>query len=94
MHKFLDKNYDHVRQEVLDLFINSRTKVRANPSPWGHLDCHGWVGGLWVWRTTSCRGPAELSFEHMIATMDGVTQVVVTCAVMGFTPGKSVGTAC
>ncbi|XP_025060372.1 unconventional myosin-XV-like, partial [Alligator sinensis] len=30
VHKFLDKNYDHVRQEVLDLFINSRTKVVAN----------------------------------------------------------------
>ncbi|XP_071617264.1 unconventional myosin-XV [Heliangelus exortis] len=30
VHKFLDKNYDQVRQDVLDLFINSRTKVVAN----------------------------------------------------------------
>ncbi|XP_059682320.1 unconventional myosin-XV [Gavia stellata] len=30
VHKFLDKNYDQVRQDVLDLFITSRTKVVAN----------------------------------------------------------------
>ncbi|NXK12006.1 MYO15 protein, partial [Herpetotheres cachinnans] len=28
VHKFLDKNYDQVRQDVLDLFISSRTKVQ------------------------------------------------------------------
>lgn len=27
--KFLDKNYDQVRQDVLDLFIQSKNKVRA-----------------------------------------------------------------
>lgn len=27
VYKFLDKNYDQVRQEVLDLFIQSRNKV-------------------------------------------------------------------
>ncbi|KAH0632038.1 hypothetical protein JD844_020062 [Phrynosoma platyrhinos] len=27
VHKFLDKNYDQVRQDVLDLFVNSKTKV-------------------------------------------------------------------
>ncbi|KAF1397876.1 Unconventional myosin-XV, partial [Spheniscus humboldti] len=30
VHKFLDKIYDQVRQDVLDLFISSRTKVVAN----------------------------------------------------------------
>ncbi|XP_025938746.1 LOW QUALITY PROTEIN: unconventional myosin-XV [Apteryx rowi] len=30
VHKFLDKNYDQVRQDVLELFISSRTKVVAN----------------------------------------------------------------
>ncbi|KAJ6655974.1 hypothetical protein lerEdw1_004559 [Lerista edwardsae] len=30
VHKFLDKNYDQVRQDVLDLFINSRTTMVAN----------------------------------------------------------------
>ncbi|CAM5087940.1 unnamed protein product [Natator depressus] len=30
VHKFLDKNYDQVRQDVLDLFVNSKTKVVAN----------------------------------------------------------------
>ncbi|XP_066496960.1 unconventional myosin-XV [Tiliqua scincoides] len=30
VHKFLDKNYDQVRQDVLDLFVNSRTKMVAN----------------------------------------------------------------
>ncbi|NXA04220.1 MYO15 protein, partial [Sapayoa aenigma] len=30
VHKFLDKNYDQVRQDVLDLFIGSKTKVVAN----------------------------------------------------------------
>ncbi|XP_030067877.1 unconventional myosin-XV [Microcaecilia unicolor] len=30
VHKFLDKNHDQVRQEVLDLFVNSKTKVVAN----------------------------------------------------------------
>ncbi|XP_017678532.1 PREDICTED: unconventional myosin-XV [Lepidothrix coronata] len=30
VHKFLDKNYDQVRQDVLDLFISSKTKVVAN----------------------------------------------------------------
>uniref|UniRef100_A0A6I8Q197 Myosin XVA n=1 Tax=Xenopus tropicalis TaxID=8364 RepID=A0A6I8Q197_XENTR len=30
VHKFLDKNYDQVRQDVLDLFVNSRIKVVAN----------------------------------------------------------------
>ncbi|NXM87738.1 MYO15 protein, partial [Oenanthe oenanthe] len=30
VHKFLDKNYDQVRQDVLDLFLSSRTKVVAN----------------------------------------------------------------
>lgn len=28
--KFLDKNYDQVRQDVLDLFIQSKNKVRRN----------------------------------------------------------------
>lgn len=28
VHKFLDKNYDQVRQDVLDLFIQSKNKVR------------------------------------------------------------------
>lgn len=28
VHKFLDKNYDQVRQDVLDLFIHSKNKVR------------------------------------------------------------------
>lgn len=28
MHKFLDKNFDMVRQDVLDLFIQSKNKVR------------------------------------------------------------------
>lgn len=27
VYKFLDKNYDQVRQDVLDLFIQSRNKV-------------------------------------------------------------------
>ena len=27
MHKFLDKNHDQVRQDVLDLFVRSRTRV-------------------------------------------------------------------
>lgn len=31
MHKFLDKNYDQVRQDVLDLFLSSRTKVGPCP---------------------------------------------------------------
>ncbi|KAM4632500.1 unconventional myosin-XV [Discoglossus pictus] len=30
VHKFLDKNYDQVRQDVLDLFVNSKIKVVAN----------------------------------------------------------------
>ncbi|XP_062841982.1 unconventional myosin-XV [Trichomycterus rosablanca] len=30
VHKFLDKNYDQVRQEVLDLFIQSKHKMVAN----------------------------------------------------------------
>ncbi|XP_055047421.2 unconventional myosin-XV [Misgurnus anguillicaudatus] len=30
VHKFLDKNYDQVRQDVLDLFINSKNKMVAN----------------------------------------------------------------
>ncbi|XP_066433961.1 unconventional myosin-XV [Eleutherodactylus coqui] len=30
VHKFLDKNYDQVRQDVLDLFVNSKIKVLAN----------------------------------------------------------------
>ncbi|KAM6957849.1 unconventional myosin-XV [Aplochiton taeniatus] len=30
VHKFLDKNYDQVRQEVLDLFTKSRNKMVAN----------------------------------------------------------------
>nr|XP_015215599.1 PREDICTED: unconventional myosin-XV [Lepisosteus oculatus] len=30
VHKFLDKNYDQVRQEVLDLFTQSRNKMVAN----------------------------------------------------------------
>lgn len=28
--KFLDKNYDQVRQDVLDLFIQSKNKVRRH----------------------------------------------------------------
>lgn len=28
VHKCLDKNYDQVRQDVLDLFIQSKNKVR------------------------------------------------------------------
>lgn len=27
VHKFLDKNHDQVRQDVLDLFVRSRTRV-------------------------------------------------------------------
>ncbi|XP_041434043.1 unconventional myosin-XV-like [Xenopus laevis] len=30
VHQFLDKNYDQVRQDVLDLFVNSKIKVVAN----------------------------------------------------------------
>ncbi|MEQ2222173.1 Unconventional myosin-XV [Ilyodon furcidens] len=30
VYKFLDKNYDQVRQEVLDLFIQSRNKMVSN----------------------------------------------------------------
>ncbi|XP_070398919.1 unconventional myosin-XV [Nothobranchius furzeri] len=30
VHKFLDKNYDQVRQDVLDLFIQSRNKMMSN----------------------------------------------------------------
>ncbi|XP_075422006.1 unconventional myosin-XV isoform X2 [Ascaphus truei] len=30
VHKFLDKNYDQVRPDVLDLFVNSKIKVVAN----------------------------------------------------------------
>ncbi|XP_062999566.1 unconventional myosin-XV [Elgaria multicarinata webbii] len=30
VHKFLDKNYDQVRQDVLDLFVNSKTKMVAH----------------------------------------------------------------
>ncbi|XP_069501807.1 unconventional myosin-XV isoform X2 [Ambystoma mexicanum] len=30
VHKFLDKNYDQVRQDVIDLFVSSKTKVVAN----------------------------------------------------------------
>uniref|UniRef100_A0ABM5F0J4 Unconventional myosin-XV n=1 Tax=Pogona vitticeps TaxID=103695 RepID=A0ABM5F0J4_9SAUR len=30
VHKFLDKNHDQVRQDVLDLFVNSKTKMVAN----------------------------------------------------------------
>ncbi|XP_075037418.1 unconventional myosin-XV [Mixophyes fleayi] len=30
VYKFLDKNYDQVRQDVLDLFVNSKIKVVAN----------------------------------------------------------------
>ncbi|XP_026560400.1 unconventional myosin-XV [Pseudonaja textilis] len=30
VHKFLDKNYDQVRQDVLDLFVNSKIKVVAS----------------------------------------------------------------
>ncbi|XP_066545291.1 unconventional myosin-XV [Amia ocellicauda] len=30
VHKFLDKNYDQVRQEVLELFIQSKNKMLAN----------------------------------------------------------------
>ena len=29
VYKFLDKNYDQVRQDVLDLFIQSKNKVRG-----------------------------------------------------------------
>lgn len=29
VYKFLDKNYDQVRQDVLDLFIQSKNKVRV-----------------------------------------------------------------
>lgn len=29
VHKFLDKNYDQVRQDVLDLFIQSKNKVKS-----------------------------------------------------------------
>lgn len=31
MHKFLDKNHDQVRQDVLDLFVRSRTRVSKPP---------------------------------------------------------------
>ncbi|XP_015264730.1 PREDICTED: unconventional myosin-XV [Gekko japonicus] len=30
VHKFLDKNYDQVRQDVLELFVNSKVKLVAN----------------------------------------------------------------
>ncbi|KAF7243111.1 Unconventional myosin-XV, partial [Varanus komodoensis] len=30
VHKFLDKNYDQVRQDVLDLFVNSKAKMVAH----------------------------------------------------------------
>ncbi|XP_040214368.1 unconventional myosin-XV [Rana temporaria] len=30
VHKFLDKNYDQVKQDVLDLFVNSKIKVVGN----------------------------------------------------------------
>ncbi|XP_054849655.1 unconventional myosin-XV [Eublepharis macularius] len=30
VHKFLDKNYDQVRQDVLELFVNSKIKLVAN----------------------------------------------------------------
>lgn len=42
VHKFLDKNYDQVRQDVLDLFISSRTKV--GPCPALALRCWGDAG--------------------------------------------------
>ena len=29
VYKFLDKNYDQVRQDVLDLFVQSKNKVRG-----------------------------------------------------------------
>lgn len=29
VYKFIDKNYDQVRQDVLDLFIQSKNKVRG-----------------------------------------------------------------
>lgn len=28
VYKFIDKNFDHVRQDVLDLFIQSKNKVK------------------------------------------------------------------
>lgn len=28
VHKFIDKNFDQVRQDVLDLFIQSKNKVK------------------------------------------------------------------
>lgn len=39
VHKFLDKNHDQVRQDVLDLFVHSRTRVSQPgltpaPTPW------------------------------------------------------------
>lgn len=33
VHKFLDKNHDQVRQDVLDLFVRSRTRVSRHPLP-------------------------------------------------------------
>lgn len=36
VYKFLDKNYDQVRQDVLDLFINSKNKVRGEEKSHGY----------------------------------------------------------
>lgn len=38
VHKFLDKNHDQVRQDVLDLFVRSRTRVSKprRPGPLEH----------------------------------------------------------
>ena len=33
VHKFLDKNHDQVRQDVLDLFVRSRTRVSEPRRP-------------------------------------------------------------
>lgn len=53
VYKFLDKNYDQVRQDVLDLFIQSKNKVsgeeRQRPSCLSvHVQLQENVGALCV----------------------------------------------
>lgn len=40
VHKFLDKNYDQVRQDILDLFIQSKNKVREEKHMIASYICH------------------------------------------------------
>lgn len=41
VYKFLDKNYDQVRQDVLDLFIQSKNKVRGEQHL--HINMYGHI---------------------------------------------------